>query len=137
LRKDAGKLAFSFIFAPEETSLAEMAGAAGLRWTIEEAFQRAKDDLGLDHCEARSRIWLAPPHDAGHVRRRLPRQAHRAMAQRSSQTERQASNRTQSSRMLGRLRTLVPSPSELKRIMAKLTKASVPFDFVMRWSLWR
>jgi SRSO17 transposase len=31
-----------------------MAGAAGLRWTIEEAFQRAKDDLGLDHCEARS-----------------------------------------------------------------------------------
>ena len=27
---------------------------AGLRWTIEECFQRAKDDLGLDHCEARS-----------------------------------------------------------------------------------
>jgi len=53
-RKDAGKLALSYVFAPEETSLAEMAGAAGLRWTIEEAFQRAKDDLGLDHCEARS-----------------------------------------------------------------------------------
>ena len=34
--------------------LAELAGAAGLRWTIEECFQRAKDDLGLDHCEARS-----------------------------------------------------------------------------------
>jgi SRSO17 transposase len=31
-----------------------MAGAAGLRWTIEECFLRAKDDLGLDHCEARS-----------------------------------------------------------------------------------
>jgi len=39
--------------------------------------------------------------------------------------------------MLGRLRTLVPSLSELKRIMAKLTKASVSFDFDMRWSLWR
>nr|WP_211107112.1 transposase [Nitrospirillum amazonense] len=25
-----------------------------MRWTIEECFQRAKDDLGLDHCEARS-----------------------------------------------------------------------------------
>lgn len=53
-RKDRGKLAYYFVFAPEATSLAEMAAAAGLRWTIEEAFQRAKDDLGLDHCEARS-----------------------------------------------------------------------------------
>src|SRR3954463_3421019 len=25
----------------------------GLRWTIEECFESAKDDLGLDHCEAR------------------------------------------------------------------------------------
>jgi SRSO17 transposase len=31
-----------------------LAGAAGLRWTIEECFQRAKEELGLDHCEARS-----------------------------------------------------------------------------------
>ena len=53
-RSDGEKLAYAFVFAPEETSLAEMAAAAGLRWTIEEAFQRAKDDLGLDHCEARS-----------------------------------------------------------------------------------
>jgi len=37
-----------------ETSLPEMAAAAGLRWTIEECFLRAKNDLGLDHCEARS-----------------------------------------------------------------------------------
>jgi SRSO17 transposase len=36
------------------TDPAQMAGAAGLRWTIEECFLRAKDDLGLDHCEARS-----------------------------------------------------------------------------------
>jgi len=31
-----------------------LAGAAGLRWTIEECFQRAKEELGLDHCEVRS-----------------------------------------------------------------------------------
>src|SRR5918993_3283722 len=46
--------AYYFVFAPAGTSLAELAGAAGLRWTIEECFQRAKTDLGLDHCEARS-----------------------------------------------------------------------------------
>ena len=47
-------IAYYFAFVREGTSLADMAGAAGLRWTIEECFLRAKDDLGLDHCEARS-----------------------------------------------------------------------------------
>jgi SRSO17 transposase len=42
------------VFAPAGTGLAELAGAAGLRWTIGECFQRAKEDLGLDQCEARS-----------------------------------------------------------------------------------
>lgn len=46
--------AYYFVFAPTGTRLAELAGAAGLRWTIEECFQRAKEELGLDHCEARS-----------------------------------------------------------------------------------
>ena len=49
-----GRVAYYFAYAPEGASLAELAGAAGLRWTIEECFLRAKDDLGLDHCEARS-----------------------------------------------------------------------------------
>jgi SRSO17 transposase len=53
-RKDHDKRAYYLVFAPAGTTLAELAGAAGLRWTIEECFQRAKDDLGLDHCEARS-----------------------------------------------------------------------------------
>jgi len=53
-RNDAAKQAYYFVFCPAGTTLAELAGAAGLRWTIEECFQRAKDNLGLDHCEARS-----------------------------------------------------------------------------------
>ena len=53
-RRDPGKLAYDLTFCPAGTSLAELAGVAGLRWTVEECFQRAKDDLGLDHCEARS-----------------------------------------------------------------------------------
>ena len=46
--------AYYLAFAPAGSELAELAGAAGLRWTIEECFQRAKEELGLDHCEARS-----------------------------------------------------------------------------------
>ena len=53
-RRDPEKCAFYLVFAPKNTVLTELAGAAGLRWTVEECFQRAKDDLGLDHCEARS-----------------------------------------------------------------------------------
>lgn len=53
-RHDPSKRAYYFVHAPVGTTLAELAAVAGLRWTIEECFQRAKDDLGLDHCEARS-----------------------------------------------------------------------------------
>ena len=47
-------IAYYFAYARSGTALADLAAAAGLRWTIEECFLRAKDDLGLDHCEARS-----------------------------------------------------------------------------------
>lgn len=53
-RHDPDAMAYYFAHAPQGTSLAELAGAAGLRWTIEQTFQHARDDLGLDHCEARS-----------------------------------------------------------------------------------
>jgi SRSO17 transposase len=53
-RRDPDARAYYLVFALAGTELAELAGAAGLRWTIEECFQRAKEELGLDHCEARS-----------------------------------------------------------------------------------
>ncbi|MER9335311.1 IS701 family transposase [Mesorhizobium sp. M0293] len=53
-RSTSGEKAYYLVFAPPGSSLAELAAVAGLRWAIEECFERAKDDLGLDHCEARS-----------------------------------------------------------------------------------
>ena len=53
-RSPSAEKAYYLVFAPPGSTLAELAAAAGLRWTIEECFERAKDDLGLDHCEARS-----------------------------------------------------------------------------------
>ena len=52
--RDPEAVAYYFAYAHADTTLPELAAAAGLRWTIEECFLRAKDDLGLDHCEARS-----------------------------------------------------------------------------------
>lgn len=53
-RRDPSDCAYYVVYAPAATSLAELAGVAGLRWTIETCFGTAKGELGLDHCEARS-----------------------------------------------------------------------------------
>lgn len=52
--RDPGPIAYYFACASSGTTLDNLAAAAGLRWAIEECFLRAKDDLGLDHCEARA-----------------------------------------------------------------------------------
>jgi len=42
------------VFAPQDTALAEVAGVAGTRWTIESCFEAAKGEVGLDHDDVRS-----------------------------------------------------------------------------------
>jgi hypothetical protein len=42
------------IFAPQETPLQEIVRVAGTRWTIENCFEEAKGEVGLDHYEVRS-----------------------------------------------------------------------------------
>jgi SRSO17 transposase len=42
------------IFAPHDTTLAEVVRVAGTRWTIESCFEAAKSEVGLDHYEVRS-----------------------------------------------------------------------------------
>jgi SRSO17 transposase len=51
---DPTDLAYYLVFGPAGTTLAEMVRVAGSRWTIEECFELAKDEVGLDHYEVRS-----------------------------------------------------------------------------------
>ncbi len=53
-RSASAEKAYYLAFAPPGATLAELAAVAGLRWAVEECFERAKGELGLDHCEARS-----------------------------------------------------------------------------------
>ncbi len=48
-----GELAFYACFAPASTSLVGLVRVAGVRWAIEESFQCAKGEVGLDHYEVR------------------------------------------------------------------------------------
>jgi SRSO17 transposase len=47
------ELAFYVCFGPAETSLLGLVRVAGTRWAIEEGFQQAKNEVGLDHYEVR------------------------------------------------------------------------------------
>ena len=52
------ELAFYLVHCPAATELAEVVRAAGARWTIDDAFKRAKGQVGLDQYEVRSwRGW--------------------------------------------------------------------------------
>jgi SRSO17 transposase len=48
-----GALAFFTCHAPAGTTLAELVQVAGARWAIEECFQAAKNETGLDHYQVR------------------------------------------------------------------------------------
>jgi SRSO17 transposase len=52
--KDRSERAYYVVSGPKTTTLQEMVRVAGTRWAIEESFQIAKDDLGLDQYEVRS-----------------------------------------------------------------------------------
>jgi SRSO17 transposase len=48
-----GELAYYLTHAPAGTPLTEIVRAAGACWAIEECFQAAKNEAGLDHCQVR------------------------------------------------------------------------------------
>ena len=56
-RLEDGSFKFSLSNAPFDTPVHMIREAALMRWPIEQCFQECKNELGLDHCEARS--WNA------------------------------------------------------------------------------
>jgi SRSO17 transposase len=50
---DPGELAYYVCFAPADTSLVTLVRVAGCRWRVEEAFEQAKGEVGLDHYQVR------------------------------------------------------------------------------------
>jgi SRSO17 transposase len=50
---DPTDLAYYVCFCPAATPLAELVRVAGTRWAIEESFESAKGEVGLDHYEVR------------------------------------------------------------------------------------
>ncbi|WP_370252627.1 IS701 family transposase [Streptomyces sp. V4I8] len=53
---DPGELAYYLAYAPVDVEIAELVRIAGSRWAIEECFQAAKNECGLDEYEVRRYI---------------------------------------------------------------------------------
>jgi SRSO17 transposase len=57
---DPNEIAYYACSGPRRSSTADLAWVAGSRWHIEECFQQAKGEAGLDHYQVRSwRAWYA------------------------------------------------------------------------------
>jgi SRSO17 transposase len=57
---DPGEIAYYVCYGPRRSALVDLAWIAGSRWHIEECFQQAKNEAGLDHYQVRSwRAWHA------------------------------------------------------------------------------
>jgi SRSO17 transposase len=50
---DPTELAYYLVHAPGQVPLAELVRVAGARWAVEECFQAAKNEVGLDHYQVR------------------------------------------------------------------------------------
>jgi SRSO17 transposase len=50
---DRAQLAYYICFSPAGTALSELVRVAGSRWMVEECFQSAKNETGLDHYQVR------------------------------------------------------------------------------------
>ena len=57
-------LAFYIAFALPRTALATLAQVAGSRWAIEESFETAKGEVGLDQYDVLRRSWWRRHHQA-------------------------------------------------------------------------
>jgi SRSO17 transposase len=57
---DPTEIAYYICYGPRRASLIDLAWIAGSRWRVEECFQQAKNEAGLDHYQVRSwRAWYA------------------------------------------------------------------------------
>jgi SRSO17 transposase len=57
---DPADIAYYACYGPRRASVADLAWTAGSRWHIEECFQQAKGEAGLDHYQVRTwRAWYA------------------------------------------------------------------------------
>jgi hypothetical protein len=113
--------------------LRELVRVAGTRWSVEELFQTAKNETGLDHYQVRR-------YDAWYAHITLSMAALAFLAPHPRCRARRSHRRRGVKSGAGpQANELIPlSSNEIRRLIAKLTQVGrAGMDHVLRWSTWR
>jgi hypothetical protein len=118
------EIAYYVCYGPRSIRLIDLAKVAGSRWRIEECFQQAKNEAGLDHYQVRTwRAWYA------HIT--LAMAAHAWLSRGQNPCHKRGTG-TGHEMMIG---YTVP---EIRRLLLSLAFTSLhPPDRVWAWSRWR
>ena len=123
-----GELAYFVCFGPAGTALEELVRVAGTRWAIEECFEEAKGQVGLDQYEVRRWDgWYR------HITLAMLAQAYLSVI------KHQAMEPGEKEAATVPMQELIPiTAPEVRRLLTRLvwTENQLP-DFILSWSWWR
>jgi hypothetical protein len=129
-RRD-GELAYYACYGPADTSLVGLVRVAGIRWAIEDGFQQAKGEVGLDHYEVRR--W---PGWYRHIT--LALLAHAFLVVTRAKATTSNGHKGGPGGLTGGLGLLPLTVPEVRRLLVALVwTAPVQPGLVLAWSRWR
>ncbi len=128
---ELSKLAYYLAYGPKETPVKELVRVAGKRWVIEDCFEAAKGEVGLDECEVRK--W-----DGWYRHATLSLLAHAYLAVLSSAAE-QEENGAKGEDLISHscLELIPPTVAEVRCLVLAMTGPEDEREFRLGWSLWR
>ncbi|QOC92068.1 IS701 family transposase [Micromonospora craniellae] len=130
---DPTDIAYYVCFGPRGTRLRELVRVAGSRWAVEESFQTAKNEVGLDQCQVRRYdAWYA------HITLAMTAAAF-LVATRATEADKEPEKGGGGGGGDPAPETLIPlSSNEIRRLFTKLVLTGrTAADHVLHWSNWR
>jgi SRSO17 transposase len=124
-----GDLAYFTTWCPAQTSIQRLVSVEGHRWAIEDSFETAKNEFGLDHNETRS--W-----HGWHRHVSFVMLAFAMMAAIQHQANKPVLKKNKSNATPGRP-TSSWSIQEIRRIAQRLERTRIRPATVIAWSPWR
>ncbi len=127
-----GELAFYRCYAPTPVSLAALVRVAGARWAIEECFQTAKGQVGLDHYQVRG--WTGWHR---HITLAMLALAFLAVIAVQTATATGTPTSTPTSTAPAGAISIALTVPEIRRLIASVLNPVRRIDDILHWSQWR
>ena len=125
-----GDLAYFTTWCPAGTSIETLVSVEGHRWAIEDSFETAKNEFGLDHNEFQIVAWLASSRLARHARI-CHDGCHPTSGQQAGAQKNQVQRDAKTSHLIRW------SIQEIRRIAHRLAQKRIQPADIIAWSLWR